>query len=111
MSGMMEFMGRQPKWLMLVIGVILVALIGYIDFLTGDYSLLVFYLLPVALVAWFVGFRRGGFIAVMSGVARLLADYAAFTNKRLLYWNSFADTVFLIVVASLIFFMRKSLKP
>jgi hypothetical protein len=108
---LMDFVARLPKWLILVIGVILVAIIGYIDFLTGDYSLLVFYMLPVALVAWFVGFWRGGFIAVLCGVARILADYVTFTNKRLLYWNTFEDSVFLIVVSLLIFLLRKSLKP
>lgn len=96
---------------MLVIGVLFVAAIGSIDYLTGDYSLLIFYLFPISLVSWFVGCWRGVLIAVLSGVARFSADYMVVTNLRHLYWNSCEDTAFLIVVAFLIFFLRKALKP
>ncbi len=103
------FIDRLPKWLMLVLGVIAVALIGYVDYLTGDYSLLIFYLFPIALVSWFVGCWRGMLVAVLSGLARFVADYTVVTNIRLLYWNSIEDTIFLMVVAFLIFILRKAL--
>jgi len=111
MAGIVKFMNKQPKWLMLVIGFILVAGIGYIDFLTGDYSLLIFYLVPISFVSWFVGCWRGAFVALLSGAARFSADYAIVTNVRLLYWNSIEDTIFLMFVAFLIYFLRKALKP
>ncbi len=104
------FIDRLPKWLILVIGIIAVVLIGYVDYLTGDYSLLIFYLFPISLVAWFVGCWRGMLTAVLSGVARLLADYTVVTNLRLLYWNTVEDTLFLMFVAFLIFLLRKALK-
>ena len=111
MAGIVKFMDRQPKWLMLVFGFILVAGIGYIDYLTGDYSLLIFYLIPISFVSWFVGCWRGAFIALLSGVTRFFADYTIVTNVRLLYWNSIEDTIFLMFVAVLIYFLRKALKP
>ena len=111
MAGFVEFMDVQPKWLKLVIGFILVAGIGYIDYLTGDYSLLIFYLIPISFVSWFAGCWRGALIALLSGAARFFADYAIVTNVRLLYWNSIEDTIFLTFVAFLIFFLRKALKP
>jgi hypothetical protein len=110
MSGMMTFMESQPKWLKLLIGFIIVVFIGYLDFLTGDYSLLVFYLLPVSLVSWFVGPLRGALIAISCGAARLFADYPQFTNKRLLYWNAVEDMIFLVIVAFLIALLRKALE-
>jgi hypothetical protein len=110
MPGMMAFMQRQPKWLINVIGFILVALIGYIDYLTGDYSILVFYLLPVAFVSWFSGRWHGAATAIAGGVARLVSDSALPLNSRHLYWNSFEDTCFLLIVAFLIALLRKALE-
>ncbi len=111
MAGIVKFLDRQPKWLMLAIGLIFAAVIAYIDYLTGDYSLLVFYLIPISFVSWFGGSWRGAFVALLSGGARFFADYATVANLRLLYWNSIEDTVFLIFVAFLIFLVRKALKP
>jgi len=109
MSGIGEYIDRQPVWFIFVTGIIITSFLGYIDFLTGNYSLLVFYVFPIALVSWFTGWRRGILIALLSGLARFIADYAAFTNKRLLYWNSCEEAVFLIVVAFLLAFLRKAL--
>ena len=95
---------------MLVIGFVLVAGTGYIDYLTGDYSLLIFYLIPISFVSWFVGCWRGAFIALLSGAARFFADYTIVTNVHLLYWNSIEDMVFLVIVAFLIYFLKRALK-
>jgi hypothetical protein len=95
---------------MFAAGLLFVSIIGYIDYLTGSYSLLIFYIFPIALVSWSTGFRKGTLTAILSGFARLYADYAAFTNKRLLYWNSLEDAVFLIFVAILFVLLRNALK-
>ena len=111
MTGFVQFMDRQPRWLMMGIGLLLVAVIGYIDYLTGDYSLLVFYLFPISMVSWFVGCWRGAVTAALCGAVRFAADYSFVTNVRRLYWNTLEDTTFLIIVAFLIFFLKKALMP
>ena len=110
MPGAMAYLERQPKWLIYIFGLVGIAFVGFIDYLTGDYSILIFYLGPVALATWFVGPWRGGSLAILSGIARLNADYAIFTNKKLLYWNSLEDTVFLVISSVLIALLRKALK-
>jgi hypothetical protein len=107
--GMWGYIERQPQWIIFFTGLVSATVIGYIDYLTGNYSLLIFYLVPIALVSWITGFRGGIVIAMVSGLARLYADYAAFTNKRLLYWNSLEDAVFLMFAAFLIVLLRKAL--
>jgi hypothetical protein len=109
MPGIGEYIDRQPGWFIFVMGIIFTSIVGYIDFLTGNYSLLIFYIFPIALVSWFTGLRRGILVAMVSESARINADYAAFSNKRLLYWNSVEDAVFLMVVAFLIVLLRKAL--
>ena len=110
MPGLTAFMQKQPKWLITIIGLILVALIGYIDYLTGDYSILVFYVLPVSFVSWFSGRWHGLVTAFAGGVSRFASDASLDINPRHLYWNTFEDTCFLIIVAFLIALLRKALE-
>ena len=110
MAGVTEFMKKQPMWLTIAIGIVLVGVIGGIDFLTGDYSILIFYLIPVSLVSWFSGRWAGATIAVASGCARFISDYALAINPRHLYWNSMEDMIFLVIVAFLIALLRTALE-
>lgn len=109
MARMLRLLEKQPRWLIVASGLILVALVGVVDYLTGDYSLLVFYLIPISLVAWFAGRWWGALIALASGTARFAADYTAYTDVRLLTWNAIEEMIFLAIVAFLIALLRKAL--
>lgn len=66
----------------------LVAIIGYIDYLTGyERPLLLFYLLPICLATWFGGLVSGLGIAVVSIVVSMLSDLAAGV-PALGFWNA-----------------------
>jgi ribose/xylose/arabinose/galactoside ABC-type transport system permease subunit len=110
MAGVTGFMEKPPKWRIIATGMGLVVVIGGIDFLTGDYSILIFYLIPVSLVSWFSGRWAGATIAVASGCARFISDYALAINSRHLYWNSMEDMAFLVIVAFLIALLRTALE-
>lgn len=107
---MRKFFGIMPKWLVIVVGFLLVALVGYVDYITGDYSVLIFYLLPIALAAWYVGRFGGIAMATASGVARIGSDYSSFSSSCRMYWNCVEDMIFLLVVALLISTIKKQLK-
>jgi signal transduction histidine kinase len=67
---------------------VLVAFIGWLDYLTGfENSLLIFYLAPVAIGAWFLGIWFGITIALLSVIATVLSDLAAGV-PRVTLWNS-----------------------
>ena len=56
----------------------LVAIIGYIDYVTGyERPLLLFYLLPISLAAWFGNLLLGLVVAVIGIVAWMWSDLAA----------------------------------
>jgi signal transduction histidine kinase len=55
---------------------ILVAVVAWFDYATGDFSLAVFYLAPVALATWYAGRVSGWFIAILSAVGWLVGDLA-----------------------------------
>lgn len=106
---MQTYLNKIPAWLMFALGLLLVILLGYIDYLTGDYSILIFYLIPVALEAWYLGKWGGAIISLASGVARMVSDYSNYAHTSLRYWNSLQDMFFLLFVALLIAVLKKQL--
>ncbi len=95
------------------ISLILLALLGWIDYLTGDYSLIVFYLIPVSLVAWFVNRPCGMFFCLLALATRFTANEAhtSFTLKSasLHYWNECIELLFLLIMSLLFSALRKNL--
>jgi signal transduction histidine kinase len=72
----------------IVASLFLVAIIGYIDYLTGyERPLVLFYLLPISLVTWFEGLVVGLGISVVSIVVSMLSDVAA-GIPTLEFWNA-----------------------
>ncbi|MEY2490769.1 MAG: hypothetical protein QOC70_2711 [Verrucomicrobiota bacterium] len=55
----------------------LVAVIACFDYVTGDFSMAVFYLAPVVLATWYAGPASGWCIGLLSAAAWLLADQTA----------------------------------
>lgn len=106
MSALTHQFEIRSKLFSAVVGVALVALIGLIDFLAG-YAIFfsAFYLLPVALAAWFVGGTFGIAISILSVVVSVVGDYAAgaqYSSVFVPIWNgAIALTVYLVVVKTL----------
>jgi hypothetical protein len=93
-----------------VADLLLVAMLGVIDYMTGDYSILIFYIIPVALGSWFSGVRFGLSVAIISGAARLYADYQTYVNfSSVRYLNIVGDVLFLLMVALIASIVRKML--
>lgn len=91
----------------------LLSLIAWIDRLTGDYSLIIFYLIPVSLVAWFVGKRNGLIfcflaVAVHTSVNGELSNFT-FGRPMLQYWNDLIELFFLLIMSLLFSALRKNL--
>ena len=52
----LELLGKMP---VLFIGLMLVGVVGYIDYVTGyEIGFSLFYLIPIVLVTWFAGGSR-----------------------------------------------------
>ena len=58
MTSVFRYLGRQPRTAVAGLCILLTLLVGYIDYLTGPgISMSAYYLLPLALAAWFMGWR------------------------------------------------------
>lgn len=106
----MRFFDSLPKWLLLMVGLLLVALMGGIDYLTGDYSVLILYVLPVFLVSWSGGKWLGGVVCAAAGCARFASNLPEFGLSTLNYWNSFIDMLFFLFLCFLIHYLRQALE-
>ncbi len=88
-------------------GYLLVIVLGYVDYVTGDYSLLLFYLGPVALVSWLSGARGAVLVSLLSGLARYLSDYYSHSALTFKPWNSLEDMALIAAVSILVLVMKK----
>jgi signal transduction histidine kinase len=104
-AGLLPF-GRGT---MITISLVLVCIIGYIDYRTGyERSLSLFYLVPISLGTWFVGLLFGLMIATLSVVVWVMSDLAAgipavrIWNAAMALTSYFAFTVVLYKLCTLL---------
>lgn len=83
------------------LAIALVAVIAWFDYATGDFSLAVFYLAPVALATWYAGRASGWFIGLLAAVAWLVADQPDGEPFRP-YWNAAMLVLIYGIVAHLL---------
>ena len=112
-----DFLRRQLACLsrraLIALTFVLLAAVGLVDYLTGyEFSMLIFYLLPISLAAWFVGRSFAMTVSLLSvgiGVVADLGAGAAYAHKAVLIWNAAIVLGFFLVVAVLLVRLRESL--
>lgn len=100
----------QSKLVVIVSGLILVVLLGVLDYVTGSQiSFSAFYLLPISLVTWLTNRRGGIILATASAITWLIADLESqitYSYPLIPYWNAMVRLfVFLVIV-----FLESALK-
>lgn len=73
------------------LAIALVAVIGWFDYATGDFSLALFYLVPVGIATWYSDAANGWFIGLLSAAAWLVGELALSRSDGQLflpYWNA-----------------------
>lgn len=107
------FSSRTPAVVLLFCTVFLL-LLGWLDLTTGDYSLIVFYLIPVSFAAWFVSKRSGLLFCLLVMIVRVIADEGArsflFTHSVMHYWNECIELLFLIIMSLLFSALKRNLE-
>lgn len=81
----------------------LLAALTWVDFATGyELGLFVFYFVPVALAAWFVGRRAGLAFAVLAAICWYLSDWLSghpYSNALFIYWETVMRLVSFLTTA------------
>lgn len=96
----------RKKTVILLAGILLVVGFGHIDYLTGiEIAFSVFYVLPIYLVTWFVGWRSGVVFALFSTIALMLADHLGphdYSSPLVPVWNMAVRLTFFLITIYLI---------
>ncbi|MEI6305273.1 MAG: hypothetical protein WCP33_00475 [Deltaproteobacteria bacterium] len=107
------FLSSRSSAVIYITSLLILVLLGWLDYLTGDYSLIIFYLIPVGLATWYTGKESGLIFSALSFFTRLLADAASISFElhasTMYYWNVFVEFVFLLIMSLLISVLKKNL--
>lgn len=77
--------------------------VGLVDYkLPWEVSFSIFYLLPVAAVTWYVGLRRGVFVAVASIITWGLANTTPYIFPGAIYWKAGVRLAFFVIICLLL---------
>ncbi|MDX1976325.1 MAG: GGDEF domain-containing protein [Pseudanabaenaceae cyanobacterium bins.68] len=102
-----RFLSQQPKFLLVILALILLGFIGFLDFQVPEEIVLsIYYLMPITLVTWFVG-RGFGFLFSLGSAATIFLinnpeSCSGSTLPFVRHWNAaVALLLFLIVSATL----------
>lgn len=88
----LQWISNASPPIIVAICLVLVGLVGVADYLTGyELSFSIFYLVPIAIVSWYVGRGTGLSISFVSAVAWLNMDLLAghqYTHGAIPFWNA-----------------------
>lgn len=106
---------KTHKALAVAVAATLLVLIAFIDYITGvDFSFSIFYLIPIMLVAWYVGLRAGFLASIAGAVLWFVVDSILgghlYLNPAAGYWNSLVRFGFFIIVTVILSRLRRSLE-
>ena len=98
-----NFFIKRNKAAALYAALLLVVLLGYLDYLTGfEVSLSFLYLIPIVLATWYINSATGYVVAVLSVLIFILSNWAAGeadSGEIIRYWNGFTRlTVYLLAI-------------
>src|SRR4030065_685992 len=103
---------KPNKFFLLLIGLILILLVGLIDYLTGtelEFSL--FYLLPIILLTWYLGSIVGFIVSVLSAVVYFVVDIlsgSVYSRPFISYWNAAIPLVVFLIVTVLVAALKRA---
>ena len=88
----MNVMWSRNNFLTFCLCILLLLVLGWIDYVTGyELNLFIFYSLPVGIAAWYLGLWPGVVMSVASALTWWVADQRAgqtYSSHFVLYWNT-----------------------
>jgi len=105
---------QLPKWLWVIISFSILLIIGFADSITEfELNFYVFYFLPIALAAWFIGETSGVAFAILATITWYCADLASghlFTSPFVAIWDTIIHIISFLIIGKAIFYVRSSLE-
>ncbi len=109
-----ELLKRRPKGVLVVLALGLLLLIAVIDYSTGpDLSFSIFYLVPIALLAWYATASLGLLMCVLATATWFFSDFQSHPDAIAVLvhgWNALVRLTFFLIVSSLLAKMNRKLR-
>ncbi len=106
------FFERRSKLFWAIVGIVLVIILGVIDYFSGiELNLSLFYLIPIFIVVWFSGGQMGLVFSIASTLVGFLANYFAgqtYSNPTIFVSNMVLHLGFYLVVAWLTAILKRN---
>ena len=97
---------RLHRNTVLVIVLGLVALLGWLDYVTGfEVAFSFFYLIPIAIATWYISLRFGHFITAVSISLWTISDWQAgelYSHEIIRFWNAFLRFSMFYIITTLL---------
>ena len=108
----LNYLERRPSYVTLMVALILVGLLGLLDFWTGaELSFSIFYLVPVGLIAWRSGGRWAMFTSCVATLGWVWADFSdGQVYAYSVAWNAFIRFIYFALVGYLVASVKASLE-
>jgi predicted membrane protein len=104
---------ERSRILFILLGLVLVFAIGYFDVVTGpEYSVCLFYLIPIVLITWYTNRWIGAIISIASATIIFIADTmtgSGYSKWIIPYWNAGIRLGFFLVTTFLLAALKKAL--
>src|SRR5271154_5205135 len=101
-TGRFKRWDAQPKSFWVLLSLVIVAVVGAFDYLTGfELNFFAFYLIPVILAVWFVGRGFGFFVSALCVMVSITGDLIAgarYSSPLVPVWNTAISLAFFFVV-------------
>jgi len=108
-----HFLDKLPTPVVWVLCILLIVLVFVGDIETGgDIAWSIFYLLPVVIAAWALGWSAALVMVLTAGVAWLIADFETtptYEHTWIRYWNGLVRSTFFFIVAYTLTQLRQAL--
>jgi len=96
-----QYLENKPKYFLIVLGLLLVLILGFIDYLIPpNISVSIFYLIPIFITTWFAGEKSGIVICIASAIAWFIANKTLEESSLTVihYWNASVRLGFFLTV-------------
>jgi len=101
-----EYINKQPKFILILLGILLVIVLGIIDYLLGwEISFVTAFLIPIAFVTWFVGRNAGVIFSFFSAAIRLATMFLEkphYSSYFIPFYNVSIRLTFFLIIAYLL---------
>jgi K+-sensing histidine kinase KdpD len=109
----MNYFGKTPRKLSKIITYLLcmafMLILAYVDYLTSDYSLVLFYILLVFASSWYTNIAFGILSAFLCAIVEAVSDYYVHGNavfNAVHYWNWSCNLVIYVTLASIVCYLK-----